>query len=136
MNDPFNIMDPRPRWVLSDSATEHLLEDYQTDIVRGPLERQQKVILHPKHVMQENGLFKWERMADIECYCGHLKKIHLDGIDVCLSTKPEICICERFMIDKKIEVEISPKQIARKNLPEKYSAHFNVGPPTSITSLI
>jgi hypothetical protein len=86
----------------------------------------------PKHILEKNGLFKWEKTADIECFCGHYKSSHLEAKDICLDG---LCICEAFATDKEVEV-VSPKVIARKNLPERYSAHFNVGPPTSITSLI
>jgi len=27
--------------------------------------------LHPKHVLESNGPFEWERTIDVECYCGH-----------------------------------------------------------------
>jgi hypothetical protein len=38
---------------------------------------------------------------------------HLDNADVCLNG---LCICEKFGVDKKVEVAISPKAIIRKNL--------------------
>jgi hypothetical protein len=53
---------------------------------------------HPKHILEPNGLFKWETATDIECYCGHLQKRHLFASDVCLDG---LCICERFAVDKK-----------------------------------
>jgi hypothetical protein len=76
---------------------------------------------HPKHILEPNGLFEWERTTDVECYCcGHKQSSHLDGVEVCLKG---LCLCEKFGVDKK-EV-ISPKAIARKNLPKKFSAHFD-----------
>jgi hypothetical protein len=68
------------------------------------------------------GLFEWERTTDVECYCGHKQNSHLDGIEICLKG---LCICEKFGVDKKVEVVISPKAIARKNLPKKFADHFN-----------
>ncbi len=72
------------------------------------LERKQKVFMEP------NDVFEWERTTDVECYCGHKRSSHLDGIEICLSG---LRICEKFGVDKK-EVVISPKAIARKNLPK------------------
>jgi hypothetical protein len=73
--------------------------------------------------MEPNGVFEWEKIDnDVECYCGHKQNSHLDGIEICLNG---LCICEKFGVDKKVEVVISPKAIARKNLPEKFVAHFN-----------
>lgn len=87
------------------------------------------ILQHPKHVLEPNGLFKWEKLANIECYCGHQQNSHLDGLDVCLK---DLCICENFAVDYKEKV--SP---ARKSVPEKYERHFNkpigpVGPPSSL----
>jgi hypothetical protein len=73
---------------------------------------------HPKHVLEPNGLFEWEMTIDVECYCGHKRSSHLDGIEICLKG---LCICEKFGVYKEEAVMISPKAIARK----KFAAHFN-----------
>jgi hypothetical protein len=49
--------------------------------------------LYPKHVLEPNGLFEWEKVTDVECYCGHKQNSHLDGIEICLKG---LCICEKL----------------------------------------
>jgi hypothetical protein len=73
--------------------------------------------------MEPNGVFEWQRIDnDIKCHCEHKQSSHLDNTDICLNG---LCICEKFGADKKVEVVISPKAITRKNLPKKFSAHFD-----------
>ena len=76
---------------------------------------------HPKHVLEKNGLFEWEKTSNVECYCGHGQKYHLDGTSICFEG---LCICERYENNEE-KIVTSPKVIARKNLPEKFAAHFN-----------
>jgi hypothetical protein len=66
---------------------------------------------------------------DDESRCGHKQSSHLDSISICLDKSKVdltgICICERFGVYGAEVKVISPKAIARKNLPKKFAAHFN-----------
>lgn len=80
------------------------------------MERAQKIFLEPC------GVFEWQKPTpDSECHCRHLQSAHLDLETICLTG---LCICEKFGVDKKVEV-LAPTAIARKNFPEKFAAHFN-----------
>jgi hypothetical protein len=68
-------------------------------------------------------VFEWQRIDNnIRCHCEHNQNSHLENTDICLNG---LCICEKFGVDKKVEVVISPKAIAMKNLPEKFATHFD-----------
>ena len=77
----------------------------QVDFVKNPLQS-------PKVVLNKNSTFEWEveKNSDTLCRCKHPVSMHLDGVDCCLSAKPEVCICEAFGLIFPETQPIKPQQ--------------------------
>jgi|SRR5215813_10160784 len=74
---------------------------------------------HPKYVLQENGLFEWQRNGNNMCRCGHKQSLHLDSISICLDkSKVDLtgtCICEIFTSpNETISTYVPKKRLPRK----------------------
>jgi hypothetical protein len=94
------------------------------------LERQQKVIL------LENGCFEWDENAfsKVICRCHHEQRFHLDAATICFGTKPDICLCEEFILPNRsattpINLTTPIAIIEKKSLPKKDSYNYRSWQP-------
>lgn len=58
--------------------------------------------VHPKHILEANGLFAWERIDNEICRCSHKQSSHLEGQSICLDKSrvdvTGIYICDAFSL--------------------------------------